>query len=1621
MTDPAEDPTSFPFALTGGPDTISHPFTLTGQTDPFDSVAAGLILWSGTYSVTETVPPLWGLTSATCTDGSTPSAVDLSPGETVTCTFTDTLLAAPSLVLTKEISADTVSWYEHITVSVGADVYYRFAIQSTGNVPLTGTAVTDPDVDTSGCTFSDPLAAGHTTTCTVGPVAALEGLHTNTAAATADYGGETYESNEDSASYFAAAPSLALVKTVDRDLVRTGETVTFTLLVTNTGNTTITQLSLIDTYDPTYLTLTSWSVAPDGHDPAAGVITWTSALDTVLPLAPDRAVSLTIDFRAEASTAPGVTTNVAVAQGVDEHGYPAGPEEDRAEAQITEPGIAVLKTLVDPPGGVAVVDDTVTFTIHITNTGDTDIASLTVVDTYDPSYLTLTSHSEAPDGHDAATGTITWTSALDGYLPLAPDDAIVLTLDFHADTSTVPGATENVVVAQGVDEHGYPVDPQEGSDDVRITQPGIGLIKRLTEPPGGIAVVGDTVTFTIFITNTGDTTITQLSLVDAYDPSYLTLTSWSVVPDGHDAATGVITWTSALSTFLPLAPDQGFVVTIDLGTEASTVPDLTRNAATVQGQDEYGHPVGPDQGRDDVQITEPGITIVKERTDPPGGVAVVGDTVTFTIRITNTGDTDIASLTVVDTYDRSYLTLTSHSEAPDGHDAATGTITWTSALDGYLPLAPDEAIVLTIDFHADASTVPGVTTDVAVVQGVDEYGHPAGPEEDDADVEITQPGIAVQKTLADPIGGVAVVGDTVTFTIRITNTGDTDIASLTVVDTYDPSTLTLTSHSEAPDGHDAATGVITWTSALDGYLPLAPDEVIVLTIDFHTESPTAPGVTENSVTVQGVDEHGHPVGPEQDDDEVRITEPGIAIVKELVDPPGGVAVVGDTVTFTIHITNTGDTDIASLTVVDTYDPSYLALTSHSETPDGHDAATGTITWTSALDGYLPLAPDEGFVLTVDFLTVSSTVPGVTTNVAVVQGVDEYGHPAGPEEDDADVEITQPGIAVLKTLADPLGGVAVVSDTITFTIRITNTGDTTITSLTITDTYDSCMLMTSADPEPAFAGLRVFLPLVLGQSGGLPRAGRSTAVAGSIWPSPVVWHLADPLAPEASTVITVDFHAESTDPDCVNRVEVIGEDEHGHPAGPEDSEAEVRITEPGIAVLKTLVDPPGGVAVVGDTVTFTIRLTNTGDTTITQLSLVDTYDPSILTLTSHSQTPDGHDATTGVITWTSALSSFLPLAPDQSILVTIDFSADASTMPGVATNVVAGQGVDEYAHDVGPVEDDDDVRITDPSIAILKELTDPASGTVEAGETVTFTIRITNTGDTAISNLVLTDTYDPSHLTLTSWSVAPDGHDAATGVITWTDALDGYLPLAPDDAIVLTIDFRADEPTSGGVMTNTVTVRGQDEYGHPAEPKDGSAPIEIIPLDLVSVRLSWYWYPIDPGPPEEGKVYLYSQAVQQDLRVAGTLADDAQMVMILDDDEDRTWLETLETHSSDAQRWIYSEHDLMHYAGETIWLYFGVYNDGDPHDICAFSMYVDVVSLEACYGSRPRCVELVINGGFEVDEAWYFPVTAYPAGYSTALPYTGLRSMRVGIVDWSEDVESYSSGWQLVTIPEVWVP
>src|SRR5206468_4089083 len=121
-----------------------------------------------------------------------------------------------------------------------------FTIENTGDVPLSPVSITDNTLNMSSCNASLPatlpvaVAANnnHIATCVVGPVAAVSGLHTNTAHSTGTFNAAPVNSLNSSATY--ASTGLTLAKSVtETTYTLPGDTLHYSYLVTNSGFATL--------------------------------------------------------------------------------------------------------------------------------------------------------------------------------------------------------------------------------------------------------------------------------------------------------------------------------------------------------------------------------------------------------------------------------------------------------------------------------------------------------------------------------------------------------------------------------------------------------------------------------------------------------------------------------------------------------------------------------------------------------------------------------------------------------------------------------------------------------------------------------------------------------------------------------------------------------------------------------------------------------------------------------------------------------------------------------------------------------------------------------------------------------------------------------------------------------------------------------------------------------------------------------------------------------------------------------------------------------------------------------------------------------------------------------------
>jgi len=462
-------------------------------------------------------------------------------------------------------------------------------------------------------------------------------------------------------------------------------------------------------------------------------------------------------------------------------------------------------------GETIAVGDEIIWEYTVTNTGTLDIINAVVVDDQNETVVCPSGTADIPR--------------------IAPGDAIVCTATGVAVAG--PYTNGSSVSGQPVDANGTPFgDPVSDSDPSAYTgvvpfvpAPGVDIEKDTNGEQADIAgegptlAVGDAVIWTYVVTNTGNTTLIEVSVTD-----------------------------SDASVVIGCAPGTSNVIaSLGVGEEATctatgvAVAGDYRNTADVSGQpiDASGAPAGdPVVDTDESGYTgvvpfvpAPGIDIEKDTNGDqadtgPGAELTVGDAVTWTYVVTNTGNVDLANVTVTDNPPAAIV----------------------------CPTSGDATIALLAVGQDEICTAPGVVTVGAFENTATADGQPLGPDGEPLGEPVSDqdrsaftgvvpfvpaPGLDIEKdTNGDQAdtgpGAELTVGDAVTWTYVVTNTGNVDLANVTVTDNP-PAAIVCPTSGDATIallavGQDeicTAPGVVTVgafenTATADGQ-PLGPD------------------------------------------------------------------------------------------------------------------------------------------------------------------------------------------------------------------------------------------------------------------------------------------------------------------------------------------------------------------------------------------------------------------------------------------------------------------------------------------------------------------------------------------------------------------------------------------------------------------------------------------------------------------------------------------------------------------------------------------------------------------------------------------------------------------------------
>ncbi len=1235
------------------------------------------------------------------------------------------------------IDADTAPG---VYIPTGSTQSWTYTVTNTGNVALGSIVVTDDAATAAtGDDFAPTFQSGDTdadgqldvgeTWIYTATGTQPAGQYTNVAdvqgvppAITAPGGAvvpATPVTDDDPANSFGSSPGLTVVKSVNGDdansapgvFVDPGDPITFTYVVTNTGNVDLTGVTLSDdagtaaTGDDFAPTLVLGDTDNDGVLDVGEVWTYT-ATDTAVVGQYTNTASVSGNApgttNPDGSTTPGVTLE----------------DDDVANAFGVDPGIDVVKSVNgddanSAPGIYVTVSGPLTWTYEVTNTGNIALASVGVND----------DAGTAATGDDFAATYQSGDLNNDGLLDVGE------TWIFTATGTATVGPYENNGVASGTSPEVTNADGSTAGDitvsaDDPANHVGVDaqiVIEKSTNTvdadiqPGVYVPTSEAVTWEYVVTNPGNSPISTVRVVDDNGTPGVAGDDVSpVYQSGDTNGDGLLdpteTWRYRLAGNATSGPYTNLGSVTGRG-PSTTNPDGSTTTGVGVSDDDPSNLTG----------STPGIQIVKavngdDANTAPGIYTTVGGALTWTYSVTNTGTVPLSGVTVTDdngtaaTGDDTTLTV---ADLVSGDTNADGLLdvgeTWTFSLSGTQPSGAYMNTATTTGTGPSTTDVDGSTTPGTSVSDDDvahSYGYVAG-----IDVEKS-----VNTVDADSAPGIYIpTGASQTWTYTVTNTGNVALANVTLSD--DAGTAGATGDDFAPalqsgdtDGDGQLDVGETWIYTATGTQP-AGQYTNLADVAGTPPAITAPDGSTTAPT------------PVTDDDPANSfgSSPAVSVVKSVNGQdantaPGIMVEPGDPISFSYVVTNTGNVDLSGVVLTD----------------DAGTAATGddfspTLTaGDTDNDGVL----DVGEIWT--YTATSTATTGQYTNIGDVEATGPTTtNPDGTttagetvtDDDPANAYGIDPAIAVTKLVngadANSAPGVYIpTGDAIVWTYQVTNPGNTALASVGVTDDAGT--------------------PGSIGDDFAATFQSGDTDNDGLLDPGETWIFTANGTAVDGP--YTNEGLATGTAPDVTN---ADGSTTAGETVTDDDPANHVG-SAPDIDVEKSTnsIDAdtaPGVYIPTGGAVTWTYTVTNPGTVPLSDVEVVDdagtaaTGDDWTLTVADLISGDTDND---GLLdpgeTWILRATGTADRGPYQNTAdatgtAPTTQNADGSTTPGV---------------DVG---DDDPSNLTGstPGIDLVKAVNDRDSNTapginIVAGAPVEWTFTATNTGSVPLSDVEVTD-------------------------------------------------------------------------------------------------------------------------------------------------------------------------------------------------------------------------------------------------------------------------------------------
>ncbi|HSY48764.1 MAG TPA: DUF11 domain-containing protein [Thermoanaerobaculia bacterium] len=1229
--------------------------------------------------------------------------------------------ATTGLTIAKSVTETTFS-------NAGDLLHYSYLVTNTGFAPLAGpvtvadnkATVTCPAVNTVG-DLDDFFDPGESMTCTatytITGADVSNAAVTNTASASA--GGVTSPTDSKTVPLSTAA-DVSLNKTLDTaGPFNSGQTISYTIVVANNGPATATNIQVTDT--PTNLTINTVSGSGCAALPCT-IASLASGANTTIN------VTATIN-------APGVFDNSATATATQPDPDNTNNTDNTGNGGSTgsSADVSLVKTLVTT--GPFVIGQSISYTLVVANAGPSTATSIQVTDT--PTNLNITTVS----GSGCAALPCTIASLASGANT---------TINVTA-TITAVGAFDNSANATAAE-----FDPDTtnntdstGNGGTAIASADVSLVKTLVT--SGPFTAGESISYTIVVANAGPSTATNIQVTDT--PTNLNITNvtgsgCSVLPCTIPSlAAGTNTTINVTATIIA----AGAFDNIATATASESDPTPPNNTDSI--------------GNGGTAAASADVSLVK--TLVTTGPYTAGEPINYTIVVANAGPSTATSIQVTDTPTNMSITNVS------GSGCSALPCTLASLASGANTTINVTATIIAAGSFDNTATATAAQSDPNPANNTDSTGN-GGTASPAADVSIV-------KTLVT--AGPFTATQTISYTLLVANAGPSTATNIQVTDT--PTNLAITNVT----GSGCSALPCTIASLASGAnTTINVDATITVEGAFDNTATATPAEfdpnTSNNTDSTG---NGGTAAPAAD----------VSLVKTLVTT--GPFVAGQTISYTLLVANAGPSTATNIQVTDM--PTNLVITTVSGSgcsslpctiPSLASGAnttinvSATIVAAGAFDNTATATPAEFDPNSAN--NTDSTGNGGTAAPSADVSIDKTLVTAGPYNLGQSVSYTLvvanagPSTATSIQVTDTPtnltittvsgSGCSALPCTIASLAAGANTTINVTATINATGVFDNSATATPAESDPNLANntdntgnsgstgptadvslvktLVTAGPFNSGQSISytlvIANAGPSTATSIQVTDTPTNLTIntvsgsgcsALPctiasLASGANTTINVtatinapgvfDNTATATaaefDPNTANNTDSVGN------GGTTGASADV-------SLVKTLVT--SGPFLAGQTISYTLVVANAGTSTATSIQVTDT--PSNLT----------------ILTVSGSGCSALPCT-------IASLASGANTTINVTARIIAAGAFDNTATATAAEFDPNTTNNTDstgnggtaaPSadVAIVKTLL--TSSPWYAGQTVSYSLLVSNAGPSMATNIVVTDT--PTNQTITNVS------------------------------------------------------------------------------------------------------------------------------------------------------------------------------------------------------------------------------------------------------------------------------